>query len=181
MQPNHAGCLPASSALRPAWVERCVTTAATLCNNTSRANVDLPEPETPVTATNRFNGTSTLTSFKLCRDAPSKESHFEMEPSSFEETPRLACTGCRIACNKYFPVCESLTEVMSLTAPWPIKRPPRLPALGPMSMMWSARRIVSSSCSTTTKVLPLLLSKCKAFNKIWLSRACRPIVGSSKT
>ena len=45
-------------------------------------------------------------------------------------------------------------------------RPPRLPAPGPMSMMWSARRIVSSSCSTTTSVLPLSPSLCSASSRI---------------
>src|SRR3954471_11847182 len=33
--------------------------------STSRASVDLPEPETPVTTTSRSTGTSTLTLFKL--------------------------------------------------------------------------------------------------------------------
>ena len=32
--------------------------------------------------------------------------------------------------------------------------PPRTPGPGPKSMRWSAARIVSSSCSTTTTVLP---------------------------
>ena len=36
--------------------------------------------------------------------------------------------------------------------------PPRLPAPGPMSITCSARRMVSSSCSTTTSVLPLARS-----------------------
>ena len=50
--------------------------------------------------------------------------------------------------------------------PCPARRPGRrsLPAPGPRSITWSARRIVSSSCSTTTSVLPLRLE---------LARACR--------
>ena len=36
--------------------------------------------------------------------------------------------------------------------------PPRLPAPGPRSITCSARRMVSSSCSTTTSVLPLASS-----------------------
>ena len=39
--------------------------------------------------------------------------------------------------------------------PAPTTRPPRVPAPGPRSITWSARRIVSSSCSTTSSVLPL--------------------------
>ena len=38
--------------------------------------------------------------------------------------------------------------------PWATTRPPCLPAPGPKSMTVSARRMVSSSCSTTTSVLP---------------------------
>ena len=34
-----------------------LTAACTLASNTSRAKVDLPEPDTPVTATSRCSGT----------------------------------------------------------------------------------------------------------------------------
>ena len=96
-------------------------------------------------------------------------------------TARRAASGCFIACNKYRPVCDSAAACTSATEPSATSRPPRLPALGPMSMMWSAWRMVSSSCSTTTNVLPLSLNDRKAPSKILLSRACRPIVGSSST
>ena len=47
----------------------------------------------------------------------------------------------------------------SATEPSATSVPPRLPAPGPMSIRCSARRIVSSSCSTTTSVLPLSLER----------------------
>ena len=34
-------------------------------------SVDLPDPETPVTQTNRCSGNSTVTFFRLCSRAPS--------------------------------------------------------------------------------------------------------------
>ena len=46
-----------------------MTAAWTLVSSTSRANVDLPEPETPVTATSLNSGTSIVTSLRLCKSA----------------------------------------------------------------------------------------------------------------
>ena len=43
---------------------------------------------------------------------------------------------------------------MSSGVPAATMRPPCTPARGPMSMTWSAARMVSSSCSTTSTVLP---------------------------
>src|SRR5579872_4283858 len=74
-QPVQAGFLPLSSASRPALVERCITPACTLVSSTSRARVDLPEPDTPVTATSRYKGTVTEMSCRLCRSALTTLSH----------------------------------------------------------------------------------------------------------
>jgi hypothetical protein len=45
--------------------------------------------------------------------------------------------------------------MISATVPWAMMRPPWTPGPGPMSMTWSAARIMSSSCSTTSTVLPM--------------------------
>ncbi len=45
-------------------------------------------------------------------------------------------------------------RAISSAVPMATTSPPRTPGPGPKSMMWSAARIVSSSCSTTTTVLP---------------------------
>ena len=55
-----------------------------------------------------------------------------------------------------------------------------MPAPGPMSTMWSAASIVSSSCSTTMTVLPRSRRRIKVDNSLWLSRWCRPMLGSSR-
>ena len=112
--------------------------------------------------------------------SPYEEPGATPSPAS-ETTKRRACKGCFIACSRYRPVKESGAADRSATDPCATTRPPRRPALGPMSMMWSARRMVSSSCSTTTRVLPMSPSLCSASSRIWLSRGCRPMVGSSST
>ena len=43
---------------------------------------------------------------------------------------------------------------MSASEPLLTTSPPCSPAPGPISTMWSAERMVSSSCSTTITVLP---------------------------
>ena len=56
-----------------------------------------------------------------------------------------------------------------------------MPAAGPMSITWSAARIASSSCSTTSTVLPRSRSRRSVASSRSLSRWCRPIDGSSST
>ncbi len=58
--------------------------------------------------------------------------------------------------------------------------PPRTPGPGPKSMIVSAASIVSSSCSTTTTVLPRSRNWASVASSRSLSRGCRPIEGSSK-
>ena len=62
-----------------------------------------------------------------------------------------------------------------------MSRPPAAPAPSPRSSTQSAARIVSSSCSTTTTVLPAS----RMLRSVWMSRAlslwCRPTDGSSST
>ncbi|CFN72348.1 Uncharacterised protein [Bordetella pertussis] len=76
---------------------------------------------------------------------------------------------------------DSGASIRSCALPCATTRPPRIPAPGPISMMCEARRMVSSSCSTTTRVLPLPSRRASASSRMRLSRGCRPMVGSSST
>ena len=67
------------------------------------------------------------------------------------------------------------------TVPSKTTSPPRVPARGPRSTMWSAMAIVSGLCSTTRTVLPLSRSCRRSAVHLWMSWGCRPMVGSSKT
>ena len=58
--------------------------------------------------------------------------------------------------------------------------PPCSPAPGPMSTTQSAVRIVSSSCSTTSTVLPRSRSRVSVAISFALSRWWSPIDGSSR-
>ena len=116
-----------------------------LASSTSRASVDLPEPLTPVTATRRFSGRSTVTSCRLCRVAPRIVSSGLVALSVRSvaavtgATLRRGCTGCSSGRASTRPVTESGCDEISAALPSATSRPPRLPAPGPMSMMWSAR------------------------------------------
>ena len=98
-----------------ARVLRWLTAACTLASSTSRASVDLPEPDTPVTATSRCSGSWTLTDCRLCKVAVCTLS----QPSAAAGSPvgapatlvatlaragsatgRRNCSGCFIACSK---------------------------------------------------------------------------------
>ena len=86
-----------------------------------------------------------------------------------------AAADAPAACARKRPVIDSACDASSVDAcPRATSRPPRLPAPGPMSMMWSARRIVSSSCSTTTSVLPLSPS---LRERVEQDRGCRAGAG----
>ena len=67
------------------------------------------------------------------------------------------------------------------TCPGTMTSPPWMPEPGPMSTIWSARRIIASSCSTTRTVLPMSRSPSRILMSRSLSRGCRPTVGSSST
>ena len=65
---------------------------------------------------------------------------------------RRGCSGWRGGCANKRPVSDSGCRARSATVPSATSLPPRLPAPGPMSMTWSARRIVSSSCFDDERV-----------------------------
>ena len=83
--------------------------------------------------------------------------------------------------DKYCPVNESALLAISLAVPSAITWPPCTPAPTPMSMIWSARRMASSSCSTTITVLPRSRKRVSVCSKRSLSRWCKPMDGSSST
>ena len=66
------------------------------------------------------------------------------------------------------------------SVPFAMISPPCSPAPGPMSMTQSAVRIVSSSCSTTSTVLPRSRRRVRVAISFALSRWWRPIEGSSR-
>ena len=63
----------------------------------------------------------------------------------------------------------------------PVLSPPCSPAAGPRSTIQSAVRMVSSSCSTTSTVLPRSRNPFSVSSRRVLSRGCRPMEGSSST
>ena len=91
--------------------------------------VDLPEPDTPVTATSRPSGNSTSTSWRLCSRAPSTTRCSPLPGR------RTAGTGMDLAPERYWPVSESGLD--SRIPPGPVDRAgvddpaPVLPRPGP--------------------------------------------------
>ena len=80
---------------------------------------------------------------------------------------------------KYFEVSVSESNNW-LTVPWPTISPPKDPAIGPISTIWSADKMISSSCSTTITVLPISFKFFKILIRLSLSLEWRPIDGSSR-
>ena len=96
-------------------------------------------------------------------------------------TWRFAGTSIRFLPDRYCPVSERGAFRMSASVPCATTSPPCTPAPGPMSTTWSARRIASSSCSTTITVLPRSRRRVRVPSRRSLSRWCRPMLGSSST
>src|SRR5499425_1320991 len=140
----------------------------------SLTSVDLPEPETPVTTVSRPSGMDTSTSFKLLADAP----------TIWMDLPlglrRAGGTSIFAEPDRYCPVSDWGAAAIWAGLPCATRWPPALPAPGPRSTTKSARRMVSSSCSTTSTVLPRLRSCSSEPRSRSLSRACRPMGGSSQ-
>ena len=146
---------------------------ATVLYNISLTSVLLPEPETPVTQINCPNGNFTFMFFKLCSVAPLTSIAFPLDFLLF-----LGTKICFLPL-KYCPVIDSGTNLISSAVPCAITFPPCTPAPGPISIIWSAAYIVSSSCSTTKTVFPKSLNFLSVANSFSLSLWCNPILGSS--
>ena len=140
----------------------------------SLISVDLPLPETPVTTVITPSGMRTVTSRRLFALAPTIVTNLS--------EPGRRSVGTRIlrAPDRNWPVSERFSLMMSSGRPCATISPPWRPAPGPMSITQSAARIVSSSCSTTITVLPVSRSEKSVRRSRSLSRACRPIDGSSR-
>ena len=155
-------------------LERYTLCMRALCR-ISFTRVDLPDPETPVTATKQPSGNSTSMSWRLFSRAPLSSSR---SPSAGRRT-----CGTRISFppERYCPVRERSSARRPSRSPEWTTSPPCSPAPGPMSTTWSAARMVSSSCSTTITVLPRSRSRSRVSMRRLLSRWWRPTDGSSST
>ena len=119
---------------------------------------DFPLPDTPVTQISSPSGKCTSIPFRLCSAAPRMT-------SSWPFPCRLTVgTGIFFCPLRYWPVTDSGQAHRSSTDPAQTTFPPLTPAPGPMSMTWSAARMVSSSCSTTTRVFPRSRRRYNVFN-----------------
>ena len=154
------------------WRARC-RRLPTALKSTSLTSVDLPEPLTPVTAVITPSGTFTSMLFRLFAAAP----RISTQPDGVCRWAGMSMTRVRA---RNWPVSDSATASMSAALPCATISPPCSPAPGPMSTMWSAARIVCSSCSTTMTVLPSSRSRSSVAMSFALSRWCRPIDGSSR-
>ena len=92
---------------------------------------------------------SKLTFFRLLPDAPNNLSVFFLSSAV-----RFFGISIFSAPDKNLPVNEFGFCMMCCAVPSAMTLPPCTPAPGPMSIIWSALKIASSSCSTTITVLP---------------------------
>ena len=118
-------------------------------SSVSMTSVDLPEPETPVTQVKHAERESARRCpCRLCCRAPRSVSAALRGAAARRHRDRRAperyCAGQAARAGERSPP----------GVPAATTSPPCTPAPGPMSMTWSAARMVSSSCSTTSTVLP---------------------------
>src|ERR671910_2240329 len=98
----------------------------------SLTSVDLPDPDTPVTATKHPSGNDTSMFLRLFCRAPRTVRH--LPPGG----RRHAGTGIDRLPDRYCPVIDRPLRSSCFTLPeWTIS-PPCSPAPGPMSTTWSA-------------------------------------------
>ena len=138
----------------------------------SFTSVDLPDPDTPVTATSVPSGNDTVMSCRLFARPPTTVTTLPLR-SAHRRDRDLAATG-EVLPRDRVGVREEPATVPEWTT-WP----PCSPAPGPMSTTQSAVSMVSSSCSTTMRVLPRSRSRVSVSMSRWLSRWWSPIDGSS--
>ena len=142
--------IPSTDSCSPGFVRILCSWLAAALKTISLTSVDLPEPDTPVTAMNLPTGNSTSMSFRLCCEAPRTVN----EPRS---SVRRGGTAISRAPDRNCPVTDARFFSTFAAVPSATTWPPCSPAPGPMSTSQSAARIICSSCSTTTTVLPSVL------------------------
>ena len=170
-----------STCFRPS-IESCLPTGSRDPNSsrasaryrTSVTSVLLPLPDTPVTAVNVPSGNSTSRPLRLCWRAPLTTRRLPLP------VRRSLGMGTMRSPRRKAPVMERGSSRRASSRPLAMISPPCSPAPGPMSMTQSAVRMVSSSCSTTSTVLPRSRSRVSVAISFALSRWCRPIEGSSR-
>ena len=165
-------------------IESCVPGVSSVpCSSRCRTGAsvpvtreDLPDPETPVTATMQPSGILTSRSWRLFCLAPFMTSHrssWGLNLSSGRGISDLP--------DRYAPVMLSSLVINSSNVPLTTISPPSLPAPGPMSTIQSACLKVASSCSTTMRVLPRSVSSLSVSSSLPLSLGWSPMLGSSRT
>ncbi len=165
--------MPSTESCSPGFTRTRCSRFASALKTVSFTSVDLPEPETPVTVMNLPTGNSTSMSFRLCWVAPRTQN----EPWSSDRRSGVAICLFR---DRNCPVTDSGFFSTSEAVPSATTCPPCSPAPGPMSTRWSAERIICSSCSTTSTVLPRSRSRSSVAISFELSRWWSPIDGSSR-
>ena len=138
-------------------------------------SVDFPDPLTPVTTVMIPNGILTSKFFRLFSCAPV----ISMWAKAFLLMVGMSIWSAPFKKRRVW-LSVSLSANASSRFPWNMSWPPCLPASGPMSMIWSAARMISSSCSTTMTVLPIFFNISSTEISLSVSRGCRPMLGSSK-
>ena len=138
-------------------------------------NDDLPEPETPVTHVKRPTGISAVILLRLFSLA------FIIFIFCSDGFNLLVGMGIFLWPDKYSAVIEFLLFKILFKSPCAHISPPCLPAPGPISMMWSADLMASSSCSTTITVFPRFFRLFRVLINFVLSLWWSPIEGSSRT
>ena len=93
----------------------------------SSISVDLPEPDTPVTATNRPSGISTSRLRRLCSRAPS----MRIDRGAVRADGASSGVGIFSSPLRYCPVIDAGLRMISSTVPSAITSPPCFPAPGP--------------------------------------------------
>ena len=89
---------------------------------------DLPLPDTPVTAVNTPTGKATSSPFRLFCLTP-----FRTSIRSGDTVRRISGTSILYSPERYFPVTDLGSAMMSSTLPAATTSPPCTPAPGPMS------------------------------------------------
>ena len=138
-------CSPSSAVVRPGGALAPCRRWASARSSVSITSVDLPEPDTPVTQVNTPSGNA---HGQVAQVVPARALDRQLAvrrlaalPGHVDAlSPRQVRAGQR---RRELPS-------MSSGVPAATMRPPCTPAPGPCRSTWSAARIVSSSCSTTS-------------------------------
>ena len=168
----------ASLPCRPSFFLEIASRAAGATRSVMR--VLFPAPDTPQTTERRPVGKVTSKCLRLRNEACFTRIHSAGAslPAIARRVPRK---GWGMADFRDCPVTEAGLVSRSCAVPSAMMRPPWTPAPGPRSIMRSAARMVSSSCSTTSTVLPRSRRSRSDSMSRSLSRGWRPMLGSSRT